>query len=162
MSLSVRRGGVAACLATALALTATGCAAGFDAPTNEPYIPTNGAEGRAGDIKVRNVLVVKEGTGPLARDEVYAVFVNVGSEPDVLTDVRVDTATGVNLSAPLVPVQPQGLVQVGGDSDLRATLVGSRLVPGDLTRVTFAFRDGGIAELPAVLVQKLDDVTAGS
>lgn len=162
MGLSIRRGAAAACLATVLGLTATGCAAGFDAPTNEPYNPTNGAEGRAGDVKLRNVLVVQEGVGPLARDEVYAVLVNVGSKADVLTDVQVQGAATVTLSTPLVPIPKQGLVRIGGESDLEATLVGSRLIPGKLTTVTFTFRDGGIAELDGVLVQNRADVTAGS
>lgn len=161
MSLRVRRGGTAASLAVAVAvvLTATGCAAGFDAPTNEPYTPTNGADGRVGDMKVRAVLVVTDGTQPT---ELNAVLVNIGTDADVLTQVEVDGAAAVTLPSATVPVPVQTAVALGGESDQRVTLSGSTLAAGQLTTVRFAFRDNGILELDGVLVQDADDVTAGS
>lgn len=70
---------------SALALT-TGCAAGNDAQTLQPYSPADGVVANSGDIRVLNALVVADATGTTG--VVSLTIVNrSNSRDDSLTDL---------------------------------------------------------------------------
>jgi hypothetical protein len=114
-----------------LALSLAGC--GTSEQTQTWYAPTDGAQVEAGDIGIRNVVVVSGGQGAAT---VLASFANRG-EPDQLVEVTVDG----------VPAEPEGgrldlpadgYAAVGPD-DVRVDLTGLEVEPGTFIEVEFRF-----------------------
>jgi hypothetical protein len=69
----------------AISLTAlTGCAAGFDAQTVQPYQPAEGTNAQAGSLAVRNLTVMADHEG---KGKLFGAIVNTGSSEDRLTKV---------------------------------------------------------------------------
>jgi hypothetical protein len=161
VSRTLRHGAMGSLLA-AVALTATGCAAGFDAPTTQFNPPTNGAQGQTGDMRVRNVLLVT-GPGP-GPSGLLASFVTYAPDDDVLTGVRVEGAGPVAVEGGSLVIPRNTNVGLGEEvaGGVPAAVTDLTVQPGRLTSVTFTFRDAGIVTLKGVLVQLPSDVEAGS
>jgi hypothetical protein len=83
-SRSVRRTALAGAAAT-LSIALTACGASFNAQTQQPYQPADGANGDSGSIGVRNVLVLASDDG---KGELYAVIVNNGGTDDTLVGIE--------------------------------------------------------------------------
>ena len=107
-------GGVAA-LVLAVSVTA-GCGAGFDAQTNQPYQPAEGANGEAGPIAARNFLVIADDEG---RGVLHGVLVNTGDTDDRLASIRVDeSADGVRIAGSSAQPLPAGAALTLGGTQL--------------------------------------------
>lgn len=148
------RGVRAAALGVVLAVLVSGCSGGFDTPLYNAYSPGQGANGEAGSIKIRNVvLVAAESGGPAA---VVAAFYNESGQPDQLLDIAVQGAEQSGSVTPNPLELPAGeLVNIGGtDADAQATVTepADQLTPGTFVPVQLRFRDAGTA-MVQVLVQ---------
>ncbi len=146
-------GAAALLLSTAL----TGCGAGFNAATSQPYNPTNGTMAQVGDITLQNVIVIQPAVGaPL---DVQAGIVNIGSDVDVLTAATVSDKA-VTFANGVVPVPLRTNVAIGTDPNI-ATVTGVPQTAGQLVTVTFSFRDAGQVAVTTVVAKPLD-IIAGS
>ena len=157
---SHRRATVAASAGAAallLSTTLSGCGAGFDAATTQPYNPTNGTMGQVGNITLQNVIVVQTSALPDAPLDVQAGIVNVGNGTDVLTDAKVGTQT-VKLADGVIPIPVRTNVAIGRDPNL-ATVTGVGATAGQLVTVTFTFRDAGVVSLTTSVLTQLNVIT---
>ena len=165
--------GIAALAAAALSLSA--CAAGQVAQTANEKATLDGTNVSVGNIDLRGLAILspsgtsyKTGGNALLR----VVLVNSGQDPDTLTGVRTDAATGWSSYSSLalaksasaaaagspaptgsqsVPLPPGGAVSYGTpDAKGGLVLTGLRtpkgspgLVPGTTVQVTFTFEHAG-------------------
>ena len=130
----VRRQPLAVLAATSvLALILTGCGS-TRTQTQQWYTPADGASAEAGDIGVRNVVVVADESGE--ESTVLATFANRGEE-DQLLEVRVGdvnaTPTGGDLAIPA-----DGYATLG-PGETRVDVGGADTVPGSFVEVEFRF-----------------------
>ncbi|MET0741452.1 MAG: hypothetical protein ABWZ26_07895 [Candidatus Nanopelagicales bacterium] len=125
----------------------TGCAAGFDAPTEEEYAPGDGVIGQVGDLKLRNVLLVTDVDDENAA--VIGVVVNDGLEDDRLVGLAVD---GEQVRAELpAEVEAGQTLSIGPvDADLVATAARIDFEAGDFVEVEFEFDSAGTITLQAL------------
>lgn len=98
----------------------TGCGAGFNAQTNQPYQAAEGANGEAGPIAARNFLVIADDEG---RGVLHGVLVNSGDTDDRLASIRVDESVqGVKIAgASAQPLPAGGALTLGGTQLPNAT-----------------------------------------
>jgi copper(I)-binding protein len=152
-----RRARGALVVVAAIAITAllSGCAAGLDSTTTQPYDPTNGAQVTVGDINVENLLVV---TG-IDGGELYGGIVNGGAADDELTAVTVETSPPITLPQPIV-LPADTNVALGPPGPNRIFIHDLGAQPGQLVHVTLTFRDAGTGETD-VLVSTLENLAAG-
>lgn len=125
---------VAAAAATALL---SGCAAGFDATSLQPYAPADGVNAESGEIRALNVLVVADdgATGGV----VLMTVANDGRRDDRLVGIESD-AGSVEADTP-VPLPAGGTVAFGGQqAQASATVTNLQVQPGQAIelRLTFA------------------------
>ncbi|MCF2526897.1 hypothetical protein [Yinghuangia soli] len=142
-SRSIRRGAVAATLALALAPLAA-CSSGTDAATGD--LKPDTANTQLGTIKVQNLTLVTgdEGSGLLA---LGAAFVNEGGQPETLTKVTVEGASGpaeLKSSAGTGPITipAGGAVYLAGGEKPKESVVfknAGGVKVGDYARVTLTF-----------------------
>lgn len=137
--------------APALTLILAGC---VSEQTQEPYNPTNGANSDAGDILVRNVVVVTDDSGTAT---VLASFTNTGNTDDRLVEVIVDDVTAIP-SEPSIDLPAGDYASIGPD-DIRVDVTGSTATAGHMVDVEFRFSKGPRVEVET-LVQADEGVYA--
>jgi hypothetical protein len=130
----LRRAPVAAAVA-AVAAVLTGCSAGFDATSIQPYAPSDGVLANTGEIRLLNVLVV----APEGSDTgvVSMTVVNRGQRPDRLTEVTSPHGT-VELTGD-TSLPPGQALQVGQDGDVSAVISDLTREAGQVVTLRFAF-----------------------
>jgi hypothetical protein len=132
-----------------LTLVAAGCAPiPIRAQTQEWYEPADGVSTEAGDIAIRNVVLVAEEDGPVAT--VLATFANTGAE-DEFVELRVGDRIATPTTGP-VEIPENGYARLGPDN-VRVDVFGADVQPGEFVDVEFVFRDAPRAEVEA-LVQR--------
>jgi hypothetical protein len=118
---------------SALALTLTGCGS-IRTQTQQWYTPADGASAEAGDIALRNVVVVADESGE--ESAVLATFANRGEE-DQLLEVRVGDATATPTGGDLT-IPADGYATLGpGETEVEVE--GADAVPGTFVEVEFRF-----------------------
>lgn len=134
-----------------LSLAVVGCAS-VRAQTQEWYEPADGVSTDAGDIAVRNVLLVADEEGDVAT--LLATFANEGPT-DELVEVRVGERITPPAGGPL-EIPEDGYARVGpGPDDVRLDVFGADAMPGQFVDVQFVFRDAPRADVQA-LVQRAE------
>jgi len=129
----VRRQRVTALAAVCmLALVLTGC--GIRTQTQQWYTPADGVSAEAGDIAVRNVLVVATDSGDAST--LLATFANRGDE-DQLIEVRVGDATATPDGGDLT-IPANGYAALGPEGT-RVDVEDADTVPGTFVEVEFLF-----------------------
>lgn len=132
----------------ALVLTLAGCGAGKDAATLKPYTPTDGVQGSAQSIKVRDVVLVSlpDGTGVMV-----GTVVQTGSTQDRITGITVN-GKPANV-APASPVLNQNApIRFAGDTaNASADIPGLNAAPGTLAKIEITFETSGTVSLDAVV-----------
>jgi hypothetical protein len=130
----VRRQPVAALAAICvLALVLTGCGS-IRTQTQQWYTPADGVNAEAGDIALRNVLVVATESGDAST--VLATFANRGEE-DHLVEVRVGDTTATPTGGDLtIPANGYATLGPGGT---RVDVEGADTVPGTFVELEFLF-----------------------
>ncbi len=149
MKLARRRPLAALVTIVGLTLAATGCA-GVRAQTQEWYEPADGVSSEAGDIGVRNALIVADEDGAVAT--VLATFANTG-EDDELVEVHVGDRIATPTTGP-VEIPAGGYARIGPD-DARVDVFGADVRPGQFVDVEFVFLDAPRAQVQA-LVQRAE------
>ncbi|HEY9375964.1 MAG TPA: hypothetical protein VIQ02_02575 [Jiangellaceae bacterium] len=150
MKLAHRRPLAALVTIVGLTLAATGCA-GVRSQTQEWYEPADGVSTEAGDIGVRNALVVADEDGAVAT--VLATFANTGEE-DELVEVHVGDRIATPTTGP-VEIPEGGYARIGPDDDARIDVFGADVQPGEFVDVEFVFQEAPRAEVQA-LVQRAE------
>ena len=138
----------------ALVLTLAGCGAGKNAATFKPYTPTDGVQGSAQSVKVRDVVLVSmpDGTGV-----VVGTVVQTGTVQDRITGITVD-----GKPASMVPASPlltqNAPIRFAGDSaNASADIPGLNAVPGTLATIEFTFEISGTVTLDAIVRDNKDE-----
>jgi hypothetical protein len=144
VKLSPRRPLAAAVAIVGLSMLAAGCAS--RAQTQQWYEPADGVSTDAGEIAVRNVLLVADEDGSVAT--VLATFANEGPD-DELVEVRVGDRIAVPSEGPLV-IPEDGFARLGPD-DTRLDVFGADALPGQFVDVHFVFEEAPRAEVDALV-----------
>jgi copper(I)-binding protein len=118
---------------------------------------TNGVSATAGDIGIRNALVVADEAGRQAT--VFATFANSGSSADELVAVRVGDRDAEPDSGPL-EIPANGFATVAPDAT-RLDVTGAQAQPGQRVELEFIFADAPRATVSA-LVQADAGIYAGA
>ncbi len=146
--------GLAAVALGALVLPAvTGCEAGIQAETQEPYTPGQGVWGDTGSLELRGVVAVapREGAATL----VGTIF-NQGDADDRLVNVTFRGGQ-TTLGSPRVSLPAGGVRVLGVDTSqgkaTSASLEGASLKPGLVVPLTFAFERAGSVTLDVLVVE---------
>ncbi len=135
----LRRGGLAAVLVlTCWGLA--GCAADFNAQTNQQYQPGEGISDRDNGVYVLNALVVTDGTG---NGTLVGTLLNQSNADDALQSVTVTDAEGQAIKTTQRPkpvaLAPQTPFRLEAKGTVR--LSGDGVVAGDYVEVTFSFHN---------------------
>lgn|GEM_PF-2138274 len=173
MSRSRARAALVAVVSILVVVGVSGCAAGFDASTSQPYAPSNGSVASIGDLRVRDVVIVTSPGG--AAPELYAYLVSIGGGPDgygtvegqtvaplpdSLTGITVSGASTVVVPGAPIPIPPGGTVNLG-PSGTRIFLDNFTVKQGDLAEVTFSFARAGTATVSALVMSEAELVGGG-
>ena len=132
-----------------LTLAAAGCAS-VRSQTQAWYEPADGVSAEAGDIAVRNVLLVADEDGAVAT--LIATFANTGLE-DEFVEARIGDRVAMPTTGP-VEIPEGGYARLGPDQT-RLDVFGADVQPGQFVDVEFVFRDAPRADLQA-LVQRAE------
>ena len=152
---------VAAVFVVALALT--GCQAGSNAQTSQPY---NGADGRNVNvpedatftddyIAIRNALVVSNGEAA----SVTVTLVNHSDEAEVLTEARVNGEVASFVGGPF-EIPPNGSIAIGGGSEAVALISEAGVEPGQWTELQLTFTNAGTATIQVLVISSDDEYAA--
>ncbi len=149
--------------------TLTGCAAGFNAETNNIDSPGEGISGSVGDVKIRGALLADVDEEPGSGVLVMGV-VNDGTETDALTEVRVADGEPADLGSS-VSLPSRQLVQFGANEVAPGAVYGGtyvldgppdRLVAGDFIPVSFTFRNAGSVTLDLLVLPASGDLATAT
>ena len=159
------RGGTLRALATAALLMLalpilSGCGAGTDAQTQQPYQPAEGVTVRSSEVYVVNALVVADDEG---NGTVVSALINQADEPDSLVPSTAETGEGDEVQVAPMPTEgielaPHTAEQTAHSGALRVT--GETVTPGGLVTLTFEFEQaapchrrgpGGLVGRPRLL-----------
>jgi hypothetical protein len=140
-------------LAVALAssLLVSGCAAGFDAQTNQQGNSGNGRTADVDNIQIRNAVIVvdekNQETGTLV-----ATIISK-NESDLLVGIEIDPAITATGSA--IELKKDMAVAIGYNSDTSIPLstIGAALTPGQFVDVNFVFGKNKSIQLSLLVVE---------
>ena len=144
---------VPAVAAAAMAALVSGCAAGFDATSVQPYAPSDGVLADSGDLRVLNALVVASDS--VSSGVISTTIVNRGKRPDRLTEVTSPAGT-VDLTGD-GDLEPGAALQLGAGTDTSATITGLTRLPGETITVKLTFRRAEPVTLRTVIVPAAGD-----
>ncbi len=156
MKLVLRRPLAALITIPVLCLAAVGCAS-VRAQTQLWYEPADGVSTDAGDIAVRNVLLVADEEGSVAT--LLATFANEGA-----TDELVEVRVGDSIVPPVggrLEIPEDGYARLGpGPDEVRLDVFGGDAQPGQFVDVEFVFQDAPRAEVQALVQPAEGDYAA--
>lgn len=144
------RGSLAAVLAM-VCWALTGCAADFNAQTNQQYQQGEGVNDRSTDVYVLNALVVADGQG---NGTLVGTLINQATTPDALTSVAAVDGQGqpiqvTKLASPMA-LAPQNAVKLETDAAVRLT--GGSVVSGYFITVQLTFQQAAPLKLDIPIV----------
>lgn len=143
MKLAVRHRLLA--VAPVLALAVAGCG-DMQEQTQRWYPPANGVNGEAGDIGLRNVVVVADDDG---RATLVAALSNRGDESDQLIDVLV-ADTAADLTGQL-EIPADGFANISPETN-RVDVTEADITPGRTVHVEFHFANAPRTEVEALVL----------
>lgn len=165
MASALRRLGVSLCFPLALALT--GCGMGFQ--TLQQYTPAEGVNADAGQVKVRNLLVVADASGQgvlsgsvisYADDTLTAVAGTPQKSDGVPGSALVVTSSGLPLTL------TNNTLVVLTNPPVRVAVTSPDLKPGLLAEVTLTFAKAGPVKLMAPVLSadepEFEGITVGA
>ncbi|CAN5861300.1 hypothetical protein BH20ACT6_BH20ACT6_04300 [soil metagenome] len=129
-------------VATALAVTLTGCSTGFNAQTTQVYNAPAGTDIRGGEVEVLSAVLVMDEGGAAT---LSAGLVGPPQRADALTTVQITDGEGAPVPAEIsggsVPIPAGELVLTAQDAEI--SIAGGTLTPGMLVDVSFTFEEAG-------------------
>lgn len=131
-------------LGVAVALGATGCAMVSPQATTIPYSPSDGVNiPDSGPLKVRNALIVTDGSGTIGN--FIAAIVND-------TDSAETLSLGIDGETQTIRVPARSVLSLGSDDDDPLLLEGLNTTAGATLPITFQSGDGTgvVAEVPVL------------
>ncbi len=173
MSRSTRRFASVALLTIVVAVSVTGCAAGFNASTSKPFAPSNGSVAQIGNLRIRNVVIVQSVDG--GHSELYTTIVSIGGgadgngtvsgattspEPDSLTGISVTGAGAVAIPGGQITIPP-GAAVVLGPNGTHIVLDSFTRKQGEVATVTLSFATAGTVSLSALVMNDTSLVSGG-
>jgi copper(I)-binding protein len=130
-------------------LLLTSCAAGGQAPTRNIKQVTDGVDKDAGELKIRNLLVVAT---PGGGGTLVAYIVNQGNQADQLAGLTINGQTAeLTTSAPLTTNKP--MIFEGEVANAKAKVAALGAVAGARVPVVLYFAKAGKVELDALIVE---------
>jgi hypothetical protein len=148
-------------LAAALAFACcglTGCAADFNAQTNQQYQPGVGTDDRSNQVFVLNCLVIADSNGD---GTLVGTLINQATADDELISVEPAGATANDLTistlAKPIPLDSQAAVKLQTGGAIR--LSGAGVVLGNYITVTFSFEQAAPIEEQIPIVPAGDPTT---
>jgi hypothetical protein len=144
-----RRQSVTALVALVVLAFALASCGSVRTQTQQWYTTADGVSAEAGDIAVRNVVVVADESGD--RSTVIATFANRGDEDDELVEVRVGDVTATPTDGDLT-IPADGYASLGPD-ETRLDVQGADTVPGEFVEVDFRFGSAPRTTVDALVQQ---------
>ena len=143
---------ISALFGALLVLSLTGCsAAGPDAMTRLTRQVTDGVEGKSGDIRVVNVLLVEQEDGSAV---LVGTVANSGEASDSITQITADGIPGV-FSAPELFTNEPAIFE-GDSSNSSARFEGLNAKASGHVTIQFYFAGGAPVILEAIVREKND------
>ena len=146
MAISIRKLLVLALITTSL----TGCGSGRTAETRMIKQVTDGVEGQSNELRLRNVLIVKD---EMAQGILVATLVNWSDEADALTGISINDQA-VTLSASsfnLAKNKPVIFAGPSANADAFISQIANAI--GERVDITFSFAKASPVKLNALIVQ---------
>ena len=128
----------------------TGCGSGKTAATTQIKQVTDGVEGQANLIKIRNLLIVKQedGAGVLV-----GTLVNWSVESDVITSINIEGQEAVITAKSLDLIKNAPVIFVGDSANADASIAQLNDVIGHRIPVVIKFAKASPVTLDALIVQ---------
>ena len=146
MAISIRKLLVLALITTSL----TGCGSGRTAETRMIKQVTDGVEGQSNEVRLRNVLIVKD---EMAQGILIGTLVNWSDEADVLTGIRINDQA-VTLSAGSFNLaKNKPVIFAGPSANADAFIPQITNAIGERVDITFSFAKASPVKLNALIVQ---------
>jgi len=133
-----------------IATLLTGCGSGKTAATTQIKQETDGVEGQADQIKIRNLLIVKQedGAGVLV-----GTLVNWADESDSITAISIEGQDAVVAAKTLELVKNNPVIFVGDSANADASIAQLTDVIGHRVTVVIKFAKASPVTLDALIVQ---------
>ena len=146
MAISIRKLLVLALITTSL----TGCGSGRTAETRMIKQVTDGVEGQSNELRLRNVLIVKD---EMAQGILVATLVNWSDEADALTGISINDQA-VTLSARSFNLaKNKPVIFAGPSANADAFIPQIANAIGERVDITFSFAKASPVKLNALIVQ---------
>jgi len=146
MAISIRKLLVLALITTSL----TGCGSGRTAETRMIKQVTDGVEGQSNEVRLRNVLIVKD---EMAQGILIGTLVNWSDEADVLTGITINDQA-VTLSAGSFNLaKNKPVIFAGPSANADAFIPQIANAIGERVDITFSFAKASPVKLNALIVQ---------
>jgi hypothetical protein len=136
--------------AVVIATLLTGCGSGKTAATSQIKQVTDGVEGQAASIKIRNLLVVKQADGA---GVLVGTLVNWADESDSITAITIEGQDSVIKAKTLELVKNQPVIFVGDSANADASIIQLNDVVGHRIPVVIKFAKASPVTLDALIVQ---------
>ena len=141
------------------ALVTSGCAIGFDAPTNQQQPSGNGRTANVGAIEVRGATIVIDPKKP-GHASFLGTIINTADAQDTFTALQVDPGAGTGVSA-TIALPKQQAAQIGFDSALTLGFqVNNAVKAGDYVKVHLVFENNDMIPM-SLLVSNNDGTYQG-
>ncbi len=146
MAISIRKLLVLALITTSL----TGCGSGRTAETRMIKQVTDGVEGQSNEVRLRNVLIVKD---EMAQGILIGTLVNWSDEADALTGISINDQA-VTLSAGSFNLaKNKPVIFAGPSANADAFIPQITNAIGERVDITFSFAKASPVKLNALIVQ---------
>ena len=127
----------------------TGCGSGQNAVTRNFKQVTDGVEAQSGEIRLRNVLIVKTATNDAV---LVGTLVSWSDEPDVITGISINNIPATLSAGSFELVKNKPVIFAGDSANADAYIPGLSKVAGERIPVTFTFATAAPITVDALVV----------
>ena len=127
----------------------TGCGSGQNAVTRNFKQVTDGVEAQSGEIRLRNVLIVKTATNDAV---LVGTLVSWSDEPDVITGISINNIPATLSAGSFELVKNKPVIFVGDSANADAYIPGLSKVAGERIPVTFTFATAAPVTVDALVL----------
>jgi hypothetical protein len=146
MAISIRKLLVLALITTSL----TGCGSGRTAETRMIKQVTDGVEGQSNEVRLRNVLIVKD---EMAQGILIGTLVNWSDEADALTGITIDDQAATLSAGSFNLAKNKPVIFAGPSANADAFIPQITNAIGERVDITFSFAKASPVKLNALIVQ---------